>query len=184
MKRSTTAGGPYTVIASGLTTTSFTDTGLPNGATRHYVVSATSLAGEGANSTEAAATTASPIEVWRMTHFGVTANSGNGADSADPDHDGRANLLEYATGTSPSLADSGSVVILSKSGDGLRLVLGFNRIADPSLIYQVEATDTPASWSGVWTSTGADNTAGPVTVSDPELIGNHARRFLRLRVSR
>ncbi|MEK7951432.1 LamG-like jellyroll fold domain-containing protein [Luteolibacter soli] len=56
VKRSTTSGGPYTVIASGLTTTSFTDTGLTNGTTCYYVVGSTNAFGTSANSTEVAAT--------------------------------------------------------------------------------------------------------------------------------
>ena len=55
--RSLTSGGPYTKIATGLTNTSYTDTGLTNGTTYYYVVTATAGAGafESANSNEIAA---------------------------------------------------------------------------------------------------------------------------------
>ena len=46
VKRSTSADGPYVVVASGLAGTSFTDTDLANGATYYYVVSALNAAGE------------------------------------------------------------------------------------------------------------------------------------------
>jgi len=55
LKRSTTAGGPYTTVSSP-TTTTFTDTGLTNGTSYFYVVSALNSAGESANSSEASAT--------------------------------------------------------------------------------------------------------------------------------
>jgi acid phosphatase type 7 len=59
VKRSTTSGGPYTVRATGLTQRSYTDTGLTNGTTYHYVVSGVSSGGqEGANSAQASATPA------------------------------------------------------------------------------------------------------------------------------
>ncbi|HEU4386952.1 MAG TPA: family 16 glycoside hydrolase, partial [Blastocatellia bacterium] len=54
VKRSTTSGGPYTLIA-GVTSTSFTNTGLTNGTTFFYVVSALNSAGESPNSNEASA---------------------------------------------------------------------------------------------------------------------------------
>ena len=57
VKRSTTTGGPYTQV-SAPTTTAFTDTGLTNGTTYFYVVSALNSAGESANSTQASATPA------------------------------------------------------------------------------------------------------------------------------
>ncbi|MCW1913489.1 fibronectin type III domain-containing protein [Luteolibacter sp. GHJ8] len=50
LKRSSVNGGGYTVIASDLGTTSFQDTGLTNGATYYYAVSARNEAGESANS--------------------------------------------------------------------------------------------------------------------------------------
>src|SRR6185369_4911627 len=60
VKRSTTSGGPYTTIASP-TTTSYTDTGVTNGATYYYVVSAVNTSGESANSSQVSVTpTASP----------------------------------------------------------------------------------------------------------------------------
>jgi hypothetical protein len=55
LKRSTVSGGPYTNLASGITGTSYTDTGLVNNATYYYVVSAVIATGESANSAEAAA---------------------------------------------------------------------------------------------------------------------------------
>ncbi len=55
VKRSTTSGGPYTQVAAP-TTTSDSDTGLTNGTTYFYVVSALNAAGESANSSQASAT--------------------------------------------------------------------------------------------------------------------------------
>lgn len=52
VKRSTISGGPYTT-ASSPTTNSYTDTGLTNGTTYYYVVSAVNSAGESGNSSEA-----------------------------------------------------------------------------------------------------------------------------------
>jgi fibronectin type 3 domain-containing protein len=52
IKRSSTSGGPYTAVGSTTTATTFTDTGLPNGATYYYVVSATNSLGESPNSDE------------------------------------------------------------------------------------------------------------------------------------
>jgi fibronectin type 3 domain-containing protein len=54
VKRSTTSGGPYTQVAAP-TTTSDADTGLTNGTTYYYVVSALNAAGESANSSQASA---------------------------------------------------------------------------------------------------------------------------------
>jgi fibronectin type 3 domain-containing protein len=57
LKRSTRSGGPYTQVAAPATT-SDTDTGLTNGTTYYYVVSALNAVGESANSAEVSATPA------------------------------------------------------------------------------------------------------------------------------
>jgi len=59
VKRSTTSGGPYTIVSSP-TTASFSDTGLTNGTTYFYVVSAVNSAGESSNSSQASALPAAP----------------------------------------------------------------------------------------------------------------------------
>jgi fibronectin type 3 domain-containing protein len=47
IKRSTTAGGPYTTIKTGVTGTIYTDTDVTNGTTYYYVVTAIVNGGEG-----------------------------------------------------------------------------------------------------------------------------------------
>ena len=56
VKRASVSGGPYTNVVTGHTSTSFTNTGLTNGATYYYVVSASNANGESGSSNEVAAT--------------------------------------------------------------------------------------------------------------------------------
>jgi hypothetical protein len=62
VKRSQTNGGPYTVVASPSSSTA-TDTGLANGTTYYYVVSAADSGGDGANSSQVSATPTAPPAV-------------------------------------------------------------------------------------------------------------------------
>ena len=55
VKRSTTSGGPYTTVGTS-TSTAFTNTGLTNGTTYYFVVTAVNSAGESGNSNQASAT--------------------------------------------------------------------------------------------------------------------------------
>jgi hypothetical protein len=56
VKRGTTAGGPYTTLASGIAARSYTDKTVTNGTTYYYTVTATNTAGTSANSPEDSAT--------------------------------------------------------------------------------------------------------------------------------
>lgn len=56
VKRATVTGGPYTTIATGVTATTFRNTGLTSGVTYFYVVSAVNAVGESPNSSQGSAT--------------------------------------------------------------------------------------------------------------------------------
>ena len=57
VKRSTVNGGPYTTVATGVTATSYNDSGLLPVTSYYYVVTAVNGAGESLNSNQASATT-------------------------------------------------------------------------------------------------------------------------------
>jgi len=63
VKRSTTSGGPYAVVASASSGTQYIDNGLVNDTTYYYVVSATNVLGESADSPEASATPKLPSDL-------------------------------------------------------------------------------------------------------------------------
>ena len=102
VKRATSNGGPYTQIAAAATS-AFTDTGLTNGTTYYYVVSATNSAGESSNSNQAVAVPfiANPppttFGTWvNVTPAGVDLTDvlcGNGGtQSAQPDTANASNM--------------------------------------------------------------------------------------------
>lgn len=181
--RSTTPGGAYSILSTPVASTSYSDTGATPGQTYYYVVTASDASNTSVNSTEASASALavlSPIESWRMAKFSTSQNTGSAANTEDPDGDGLNNLLEYALSGEPLQSTSAPRPVVT---NGAPLTIDFARIADPSLTYTVEVTSDLAAgpWVSIWSTTGAQNTAGPVTVADPGPVSGN-KRFLRLSV--
>ncbi len=125
---------------------------------------------------------ASATAAWRELHFGSATIDASSAANADPEGDGWTNLVEFALGLDPLEPDGSAAVALATETD--RLTLTFARHADPALTYAVEAANTPAGpWTVIWSSTGEQNIAGPVTVTDPVSLSAGPARFLRVSIS-
>lgn len=186
VRRATAAAGPYTTLSAGvLNTTSYSDTTVVAGTTYYYVVAAANALATSADSNVASATALSALsalQTWRQSYFGSSANSGSAANTADPDGDGIANLLEYALGTSPTAANGLPVTQgLDSSG---RVTLTFTPVVDSTLTYAIQATtELSGTWSVVQTYPGF-TTATPVTFVDSLVVGSaNPRRFVRLVVT-
>lgn len=119
------------------------------------------------------------FEAWRD---GIDWNGRPSGSLDDPDADGLANLAEYAFGGDPlqsSAAERPTLSIVDK-----RLTVTFQRIADPTLIYEVLASDDAATpGTVIWSSSGAQNVDGPVTVTDTVTTQERSKRFVRVRIS-
>lgn len=183
VQRSSTSGGGFYNIAGLGTATSYTDQGLDPATTYYYRIVPVNAGGDGDASVEVSATTEgvapAGIATWRQTHFGTSEATGNAANDADPDADGVANLLEYALAGDPMVAENDLLPVTAVEADHLKL--SFDSIDDPALTYEVLASDDLTTWSPIWTS--ETNVLGLVTVTDPEPLSAHPRRFLRLRVT-
>jgi hypothetical protein len=85
VKRSLTNGGPYVILASNLTDTNYTDTGLTNLTAYYYVVSAQNDAGESANSAQVSATPGILSRGGWMANASSTESGGSSARAIDGD---------------------------------------------------------------------------------------------------
>ena len=95
--RSTITGGPYTNIATGVTATTYLDTGLVNGTTYYYVVAATNAYGVSSNSAEASAT---PLIEFVGTVIGSPGSWDNLGNTITNAFDGNTNTYyDAAVGT-------------------------------------------------------------------------------------
>ena len=142
---------------------------------------------------------ASGWQTWSLTHFGSYFGVG---DRDDPDHDGVANLVEYAIGGDPKRG--GSAILPQASIVGNRLSLKFSRmLSNTDITMVVQGADSLSGpWSELASSTGGSAFSASqsnviisesglgdnrnVTVQDLYLLTDPARRyrFLRLQVSR
>ena len=78
VKRSTTSGSGYTNIATGVTATSYLDSGVVSGTTYYYVVAATNNFGVSPDSAEASATPLGPVPPpWQTQDIGAVGIAGS-----------------------------------------------------------------------------------------------------------
>ena len=142
---------------------------------------------------------------WRQSKFNTTSNTGNAADSADPNGNGIANLMEYALNGDPTGSTAAMSILPTASANGTNhLQLAFTRYLDRNdITLTVQGCDT---LTGTWTDlaqsvngaalsvlasgasvneTGTGNTRA-VAVGDLYQMTDpaHPQRFLRLKVTR
>ncbi|MCC5790855.1 MAG: S8 family serine peptidase [Opitutales bacterium] len=118
-----------------------------------------------------------PLEQWRIDNFGTDDPTGIVADLADPDGDGIPNLLEYALGGDPLVANPAIRPTLVVD-EGLTQFSFFRAVAD--LDYHVEYSFDLNSWS-LW-ETNPGNVAETVLLEDLFQPQEDPSKFFRLRV--
>ena len=141
-------------------------------------------------------------DLWRIQHFGQSANTGSSADDADPDHDNLSNLLERAFNLSPVQSDSAIVAAdngtsgqpnISAVGDSgnPRLRIEYIRhtaSSNSGLVYTPESCENPGA-PDAWTSVTGVETVTPIdsgwerVVVEEETGSGQTKRFGRLKIS-
>jgi Big-like domain-containing protein len=138
---------------------------------------------------------AGSLQTWRATYF-TAADLQNPAkeatvwgDFADPDNDGRHNLMEFALGLNPLGSEPQELVfvtqIVNQSGNQYLTLTYNSRIAEPLLQYVTEVSADNVTWSATAQRT-ANIQVNPqferVTYQDTVPITSETARFMRLRV--
>lgn len=181
VKRSTIAGGPYPTLPPDITSTSFVNDPVTAGIIYYYIVTAVRDGVESVPSSEATATALTAAQFWRQTYFGTTTNTGNAADTADPDKDGVVNLLERALGGNPTVANPSILPAIDPTVPLLSIIYtrakGFS---DLTLTVQESSDQTMGSWS---TATGTETVTDLGATERVKLTvapGNTNHKFLRV----
>ena len=166
VKRATSAGGPYSTIATGVYPTGFMDTGLTDGTTYYYVVSAVNAVGESSDSVEVSATPTAPAVP--ATPTGLTATALEGAVSlswtASTDAAGY-NLWRATTSGGPYTSVARLLPGTSFTDSGLSDGITYFYVISAVNADTVESPDstevnsTPASLPAGWTDADVGNTA-------------------------
>jgi hypothetical protein len=135
-------------------------------------------------------------QTWKLNAFGSNAYVATiGGDTADPNHNGVPNLLEYAFGTNP-LATTGAnpspqLSIAQDSTGGQYLAITYTQVGDPNFTYTPQVTSdltqktdqwhSGASYTTVVSQSGSGTTQ--ITVRDNTPLSSVSKRYLRLQVN-
>jgi hypothetical protein len=128
-----------------------------------------------------------PTQIWRTNHFGITSNTGNAADLADPEHDGIFNLLEFGTNLNPTTASLMPGQIVRTPGN-LKFTYTRSKTAmNEGVTFEVQWSNdlSGPSWSSVGVTESIlseDSSIQNVEALVPD--GGNERLFVRLKVTR
>jgi hypothetical protein len=190
IKRATSPGGPFTVIESGISGTSYTDSPAADGTTYYYVVMGSNSSGDGAISTSASTTLYSDYQQWKLSS-GLAVDI---ADSARSGGDDTPVLVKFAIGATPGAAVSSATTPVALPSRGI----SFTRLSPARGTFVVQASSDLDTWSDIaalaygsdtWTGVATvaeDGSTTPrlVTVFDDPLFSAEPKRFFRLQVER
>ena len=116
---------------------------------------------------------------WQVANCGP--NTPLAAPTADPDHDGQTNLMEFLAGTNPNLATSVFTVCVNKvAGQPTKMAVVFGPVTTGRTYRVLASTDLKAaSWVDI--SGPLTGTSGNLTFSDTAATA--ARKFYRVQIS-
>ena len=123
----------------------------------------------------------SGYQQWLDLHFSPSeqADPQVGGENSDPDHDGRANLVEYAFGTSPWIAGLENEPTVATPGD----VVAITYVADLSksdIVYQIQESTDLENWTTVPQSILSTNGDSQTRRAIRQRTGEHL--FLRVEI--
>jgi beta-galactosidase len=147
VKRSSTSGGPYFIIATNISGVTFTNAELPNGWQYYYVVSALNAFGESSNSTEVTAVQV-PLGTLTGTIIGSSGSYNNIGNAI-------SNVFDGDLATYYDAAD--------QSGDWAGLDLGISNIIT-EIDYCPRATFASRMVGGVFQGDNSASFPSPVTL--------------------
>jgi hypothetical protein len=190
IKRSTSSGGTFTTVVSGLTTTSYTDAPTADGTTYYYAVTGVNSTGEGATSSAASTTLYSDYQQWKI----ASGLSVNIADGATTGSDSTPVLAKFALGAAPGATVNTPSTPVATPSRGI----SFTRLSPARAKFVVQASSDLTAWTDLatlaygsdsWTGAATvaeDTTVTPrkVTVHDDPASGADAKRFFRLQLQR
>jgi hypothetical protein len=149
IQRGTSSGNETTTVSGTDTSTSYTDSGLTNGTTYYYIVTASNSYGVGGTSTEASATPVQTFSQWIAAAFPGVTNTNVIGLTAEPEGDGVPNLMKYFMGINPATGTAAPVTC-ALDGEG-----------NVDLYFRMSKNLTGVSYSinestnlNTWTSTG------------------------------
>ncbi len=178
IKRSTSSGGPYTTIATGVTLTTYTDTGLTSGASYYYVISAVGAGGESTDTSQVAVTAGVTTIPTGVPSLSATAGARSVALSWGSATGATSYNLKRSTTSGGSYTTIASGVTgttysntnLTAGTTYYYIVCGVNSYGEGSASPEAGATPLPPA---MWTGSGADgNWQTPANWSSLPLTGD------------
>jgi titin len=162
VKRSTTSGGPYTTIAT-TTTASFSDSGLTNGQTYYYVVSALDAGGEGPNSSQTPLTPA-PGSGALLIVGNTTLGAGDAAIQTRLQNLGLAVTVKLDSASATTDAAGKAIVVISSTVTSGNVAAKFASVVQPVLLWENGVMDD-MGMTGLTSGTDYGTTASQTTLS-------------------